>query len=107
MHNLMERHNIIYCHASLVVCTHLSGEVSARYVGVGRMMTSRSLGGMMLGILAWNARGVSYCPVLGAISNLYWPHNAMCLGAHGLEVRDITEQGIRGSLECSYQVMLT
>ena len=43
---------------SVVVCTDLSGKEPYREVGVGSMVTSGSLGGVMVNTLAWNARNV-------------------------------------------------
>ena len=40
------------------LCTDLSGKEPHRQVGVGKVVTSRSLGDIMVSTLAWNARDV-------------------------------------------------
>ena len=58
---------------SVVVCTDLSGKELHRQVGVARVVTSRSLGGVIVSTLAWNARGVHSIPALGAILSTFIP----------------------------------
>ena len=41
---------------SVVVCTDLSGKEPQRPVGLGRVVTSGSLGGVKVSTLTWNAR---------------------------------------------------
>ena len=47
----------------MVACFDLSGKDSHRQVDVNRVMTSGSLGGVMISILSWNAKGVGLNPV--------------------------------------------
>ena len=56
------------CHTiGVEVCTDLSSKEPHRQVGMDRMVTSGSLGGEMVSILAQNARDVGSIPTLGAI----------------------------------------
>ena len=50
----------------LVVCTDLSGKERHRQVGMDRVMTSRSPGGVMISTLVWDTGGVGSNPALGA-----------------------------------------
>ena len=52
---------------SEVFCTDLSGEVSHREVGMGSVLTSGSLCGVVVNTLAQNASDVGLNPALGAI----------------------------------------
>ena len=49
---------------TVVVCTDFSGKELHRQVGVDRVSTSGSLGGVMVSTLAWNARNVGLIPTL-------------------------------------------
>ena len=51
---------------SVVVCSDLSGKGLQRQVGGGRVVTSGSLTGIMVGRLALNARDEGLIPALGA-----------------------------------------
>ena len=52
---------------SVMVCTDLSGKNTHRQVSVGNMVTSRSLGSVMISILAQNARDVGSILTLNGI----------------------------------------
>ena len=52
---------------SVVLFTDLSGKELYRQVGVGRILTSRSLDGVMFSTRAWNARDMGSIPALSAI----------------------------------------
>ena len=54
----------------VVVCTDPSGKEPHREVGVGRMVTSGSLCGVMVSTLARNARDVDLISALGTIFTL-------------------------------------
>ena len=60
----------MYCEL-IAVCTDLSGKEPHRQVGVGKMVTSGSLGGVMVGILARNASDVSLIAALGAMFTIF------------------------------------
>ena len=51
----------------VIVCTDLSGKEPHRQVGVGRVGTSGSLGGIIVSTLSQNARDLGSIPTLGAI----------------------------------------
>ena len=55
----------------VVVCTHLSGKEPHRQVGVGRVVESGSLGGVMISTLAEIARDVGLISAL----ELYFPYS--------------------------------
>ena len=55
----------------VVVCTDLSGKEPHRQVGVGRLVTSCNLGGVMAQILAWYARDMDLIPTLVAIFPIF------------------------------------
>ena len=52
---------------SLVICTELSGKEQHRQAAAGRMVTSGTLGRVMVITLAQNAKDVGLIVVLGAI----------------------------------------
>ena len=54
---------------SVVGCTDLSGKELHRQVGMGKMVTSVSLGGIMVSTLAWNARDVG--SILGTVFPIF------------------------------------
>ena len=54
----------------LVVCTDLSAKTPPRQVGIGRVVTSGSLGGVMVSTLARSARDVSSAPKQDILFNL-------------------------------------
>ena len=54
-------------HSSAVVCTDLSDKEPHRQVGVGRVVTSGGLGGVIVSILSQNARDVDSIPTLGTL----------------------------------------
>ena len=56
---------------SVLVCTDLSGKEPHRQVGMGRVMTSGSLGGVMLSTLAQNARDIGSMSTLGTIFPIF------------------------------------
>ena len=53
-------------YTTVIVCTDLSGKESHRQVGMGRVITSRSLGSVMVRTLSRNARDVGSNPALCA-----------------------------------------
>ena len=55
----------------MVVYTALSGRNPHRQVGVGSMVTSGSLGAVMVSTLAWNARDVGLIPALGTMFPIF------------------------------------
>ena len=55
----------------VVVSPDLSGKEQCRKVAVGRVVTSGSLGGVMVRTLAWNARDVGSIPALGTIFRIF------------------------------------
>ena len=57
--------------ASVAVCSDLPGKEPHRQVGVGSMVTSGSLGSLMVSTLAQNARGVGSIPTLGPIFHIF------------------------------------
>ena len=56
---------------SVVYCTDLSGRKPHRQVGVGTVVTSGSRDGIMVSILAWNARDVGSIPALSKIFPIF------------------------------------
>ena len=54
---------------SVVVCIDLSGKEPRRQVGVGIVLTSGSLHGVM--VAHWNARDVGLSPALGTIFTIF------------------------------------
>ena len=56
---------------SVVGCINLSGKKLHREVGVGAVVASGSLGGVMVSTLAWNARDVGSIRPLGTILHYY------------------------------------
>ena len=58
---------IITRETSVVVCIDLSGKDLYRQVGVIRVVTSGSLGGVIVCTLAWNARDMGSISVQGTI----------------------------------------
>ena len=54
-----------------VICIDHSGKEPHRQVGVGRVVTPGSLGGVMVGMLAQNVRDVGSIPVLGMIFPIF------------------------------------
>ena len=74
---------ILEVHTVVVVCTGLpvSGKEPYRQVGVGKVIRSGSLGGVMVSTLARNARDMGLIASLGAIFSIFYhPHN---IGCHG------------------------
>ena len=70
MLSLAAHFSVLYFLASiplLVVSTDLTSQAKKlhRRVGVGRVLTSVRLGGVMVGTLAWNKRYVASIPDLG------------------------------------------
>ena len=57
---------------SVVVCTDLSGKEPHRQVGVSMVVTSGSLGGVMVSTLDQNAKDVCSIPALGAIFLIFF-----------------------------------
>ena len=55
----------------VVVCTDLSDMKSHRQEGVGTVVTSESLGGVMISTLARNARHVDSLSTLGTIFPIF------------------------------------
>ena len=55
----------------VVVCTNLSGKEPHRQAGIGKVVTSGSLGDVMVSTLAQNARGVGSIPALGTIFPIF------------------------------------
>ena len=53
------------------VYTDLSGTEPPRWVGIGRVVTSGSLGGVMDDILGWNERDVCSIPAVGEIFPIF------------------------------------
>ena len=60
------------------MCTDLSGKESHTQVGVDMVVTSGSLGGVMVSILAWNARDVDSILSLGAIFPIFTTDTTIC-----------------------------
>ena len=61
-----------------MVCTDLSAKEPYKQIGVDRVMTSGSLGGVMVNTLPLNARYVGSIPALGAsVSYFHNPHENM------------------------------
>ena len=56
-----------YICISLIVCADLSGKEPPKQVSLCRMVTSENLGGVMVSILAHNARELGSVPDLDAI----------------------------------------
>ena len=65
----------------VAVCTDLSGKEQHRQVDVGTVVTSESLGGVMVITLAQNAREVASISTLGAIFSHF--HLTYDTGCHG------------------------
>ena len=66
--NVIKRHVIII--NTIIVCTDLSGKELHRQVGVGIVMTSGSLCGVMVEQWLWNARDVGLSPALGTVFSI-------------------------------------
>ena len=56
---------------SVVVCSDFSGKEPCGQVGIDRVMTPGSLGGIMVRTLARNARVVGSISTLGATSSIF------------------------------------
>ena len=56
---------------SVVDCTDLSGKEPHRYVGIDKMVTSGSVGGVIVGTLVQNARDVAPISTLGTIFPIF------------------------------------
>ena len=56
---------------SVAVCTDLSGKEPHRQVGMGSMITSGILGGIMVSTLTWNANEVGSVSALGTILPIF------------------------------------
>ena len=56
---------------SVVVCTNLSGKKPHRQVDMDKVVASRSLGGVMVSTLAWDARDLGSIPALGAMLPIF------------------------------------
>ena len=55
----------------VVVCTDLLGNEPHRKIDEGSMVTSGSLGGVIVSTLAWNATGMCLIPPLGTIFPIF------------------------------------
>ena len=56
---------------TVVGCIHLSGKDTRRQVGEGWVVTSGSLGDIMVSPLSWNASDVGLSPTLVAIFHIF------------------------------------
>ena len=68
--SVLSSYGVLYC-PTVLVRTDLSSKEPHRQVGVGRMVTSGSLGGIMVSTLARNARDVRSIPTVGAIFPIF------------------------------------
>ena len=67
-------------HDTEVVCTDLAGKEPHREEGISMMEISGSLCGVMVSILAWNARDMGAIPSLGTIFTIFiTPTTILCL----------------------------
>ena len=75
-------------HSPVIQCNDLSGKQPNRQVGVNRVVTCGSQGGVAVSTLAQNARGAGSNPALGAIFPLPSPKWRWC--------RDQYQRGLGG-----------
>ena len=68
-------------HRGVVVCTDLLGKETYRQIGVGRMVTSGGLHGVMVSTLARNTRDVGSIPALGTTFPIFItpPPTVVCI----------------------------
>ena len=60
---------------SVIGCTDLSGKELHRHVGVGIVMASERLSGVMVNTLAWNVRDMGSIHALGTICHIVITHD--------------------------------
>ena len=68
---------------SVVGCTDLSDKELHRQVAVGKVVTSGSLCGVMVSILAQNVRDMGSIPTLGTIFPISTTPATICRNRHG------------------------
>ena len=70
--NWLRLKNSVLCtFSSVVVCDYLSGKGPRKQGGVGRVVTSESMCGVIVSTRARNARDVGSIPALGAIFSIF------------------------------------